>query len=338
MKTLKEQIRDGEIGNLYLLTGNEPFLIRLNTDRIKDALISEEDAFMNFDHFVGARMDPEEIKISLETLPFLGERRVVVIEQSGAFGKKSNEFEGLQKILEDLPQTTTAVFMEDEIDKRTKLFKSVQKCGQVITLDHPNEHDLSVWIRQECKKRAVRIDNNEISYLLSLAGTDMAHILSEVEKLCSLVKEKGMITHADIDQIISPSVETRIFRLTDLLGSGQSAGAYLAYTDLLRQNEKKEHIFYMIGRQFHMLYRTSLMEKSSFQEVAAELKIRDFAAKEYIRQARMFGREKVYRILEKLYQTDLAVKTGEMTIDEALDLTLLTYADPASYPKNSMKT
>ena len=333
MKTLKEQIRDKEIGKLYLLTGNEPFLIRLNAERIKNALISEEDAIMNFDHFEGTRMDPEEIKISLETLPFLGDRRVVLIENSGAFGKKAGEFESLSKLLEDLPDTTTAVFMEEETDKRVKLYKTVQQHGQIITLDHPNEHDLSVWIRQECRKRSVRIENNEISYLLSLTGTDMVHILSEIEKLCALAKEKGIIGRAEIDQIITPSVEVRIFRLTDLLGAGKSAAAYLAYKDLLRQNEKKEHIFYMIVRQFHLLYRTSLMEKETFSDVAAELKVRDFVAKEYIRQARMFGRKKIYRIVEKLYQTDLSVKTGEMTIDEALDLTLLQYADPVSYPK-----
>ena len=328
MKTLKEQIRDGELGCLYLLTGNEPYLIRLNAQRIKESLISPEDEIMNFDHFEGSRMDPEEIRTSLETFPFMGEKRVVWIEKSGAFGKKADEFEKLRDILSDLPDTTVAVFMEEDVSKRSKLYKTVLEHGQVVELDHPNEHDLSIWIRQECKKNGVRIGNNDISYFLSLAGSDMSHILSEIGKLCSLAKEKGVITREEIDQIITPSVETKIFRLTGQLGSGKSAAAYLAYQDLLRQNEKREHIFYMICRQFHLLYQTSLMDQAGWEEVSRELKVRDFAAKEYIRQARQFGRKKLYQIVDRLYQTDLAVKTGEMTIEEALDLTMLRYAQP----------
>ena len=327
MKSLKEQIRDGEFSKLYLFYGDEPYLIRLNAGRIKKALMTEEDEMMNFDLF-RENIDTEALKISLETLPFMCERRLVFVENSGAFTSKAPESltRELEHAAESLPDTTTVVFMEKDVDKRSRMFKAAQKYGQVLEMNHPGEQELGIWISQEFRRRNVRIDQNNISYFLSLTGGNMENILSEIQKLAGYVKEKGVVAREDIDLLVTPSVETKIFRLTDHLGSGRQDQAYLAYQELLRQNEKPEMIFYMICRQFHLLYRTSLMERESADTVAAELKLRPFVSREYKRQAGMFGRERLLKLVKKLYQFDLGFKTGEITVQEALDLVLLRYA------------
>ncbi|MBO6159783.1 MAG: DNA polymerase III subunit delta [Firmicutes bacterium] len=323
MATLKDQIKAGKIGRLYLLYGSEPFLVRLNARRLKEAVLTEEDEMMNLDRFK-ENADPDDLKMSFETLPFMSEKRMVLIENSGAFGKKAAAYESLEKSLLDLPETTVVLFIESDVDKRKKLYKTVQKAGEIYEFGPLGERELSIWIGQEFKKRRVRVDPMGISYLISLLGADMEKIQSEIEKLSSFAASKGFLTKEDMDLLVSPSIETKIFRLTDQLGNGRRADAYRAYQDLLKQNERPEMIFYMIVRQYHLLYRTSLMNPAGAAQVASALGVRDFAARGYLSQASRYGRERLWRLIQRLYEMDLSIKTGQITIQEALDLVILT--------------
>ena len=120
MKSLKEQIRDHEIGCLYLFYGEERYLVRLNTERLKKALMSEEDEMMNLDDLTSPT-DFEVLRASIETFPFMTEKRLVIIRDSHMFGGKGvASLEKLPELMEEIPSTTTVLFIENEVDKIEK--------------------------------------------------------------------------------------------------------------------------------------------------------------------------------------------------------------------------
>ena len=327
MKGLKEQIQKGQIGRLYLFYGEERFLIQLYEQRIKKALLLPEDEMMNLD-VMQSPQDPLQVQSSIETLPFMAERRLVIIKESGAFELKPGKLGELAELMQDVPESTTVVWIESKVDKRSKFYKAVQKHGYVVEFKRLGESELLTWIGQELKRKGIQMDRNTASYFLSLTGNDMVRIQMELEKLSSYVKERGVITREDVDSIVSVTIENSIFKLTDHLGNQQPAAAYRIYRQLLEDNEPVQRIFFMMIRQFRLLYKASLMQGADRNAVAKELGVPSFAAGNYQNQARRFGEKRLKELLNKLLDLDVATKTGVLDAEEAATLVILQYAKP----------
>lgn len=326
MKTIKEQIRDGEISSLYLFYGEERYLVRMNLERLRRALMEPEDEMMNLEEIQNLS-DLDAFQTSIETFPFMAERRLVIVRDSKAFASRGfSEGEKLAQILSNVPDTTTVVFVETDVDKRSKTYKAVSKYGMPMEFTRLDENQLTAWIRQECKSRHMRMEGREIAFFLSLTGTDMARIEGELQKLSSYIGEKEVVAREDIEAMVIPSVEAKVFSMTDAICEGRKAEAYLVYQSLLQQGEPIPRILYMIIRQFRLLYKVALMEGADAFTIQKELGLSSFVARNYIRQAKRFGVKKLESMLFKLLEMDENFKTGKMDDETAADLILLIYA------------
>ena len=282
---------------------------------------------MNLD-VMQSPQDPLQVQSSIETLPFMAERRVVIIKESGAFDLKPGKMGELADLMQDIPESATVIWIESKVDKRSKFYKAVQKYGYVVEFKRLGENELLTWIGQEVKRKGVQLDRNTASYFLSLTGNDMVRIQMELEKLTSYAKERGIISREDVDSIVSVTIENSIFKLTDHLGNQQPAAAYRIYRQLLEDNEPVQRIFFMMIRQFRLLYKASLMQGADRNAVAKELGVPSFAAGNYQNQARRFGEKRLKELLNKLLDLDTATKTGELDAEEAATLVILQYAKP----------
>ena len=128
MKTIDNDIKRQELKKVYLLYGEERYLIRLYRDKLKKALADPDDT-MNFSSYEGDDINVREIIDLAETMPFFADRRLILIEGSKLFKKGGDE---LGEYMVQLPEATYFVFVEEEVDKRSKLYKAVTKCGNAI--------------------------------------------------------------------------------------------------------------------------------------------------------------------------------------------------------------
>lgn len=128
MKKLNEEIKTGQLKQVYLLCGEEAYLRSQYKDRLKTALLDGGDP-MNLHYFEGKGIQPGEVIDLAETMPFLSERRVLVLENSEFF---KHGGEQLAEYLASPAQTAFFVFVEPAADKRSKLYKAVQAKGRVI--------------------------------------------------------------------------------------------------------------------------------------------------------------------------------------------------------------
>ena len=119
MKRIAQDIKSGQFSNVYLLYGEEAYLRKQYRDNLKKALVTEEDT-MNCNLFSGKEINENEVIDLAETMPFFAERRVIIIENSGWL--KSGE-DRMVDLIKNLPDTTYIVFVESEVDKRSKLYK-----------------------------------------------------------------------------------------------------------------------------------------------------------------------------------------------------------------------
>lgn len=122
MKSLQEDIKNQDFKQVYLLYGEENYLKQQYKGKLKKALIQEEDS-MNFSMFEGKKTEPKEIIDLAETMPFFADRRVIFLEDTGFF---KNQCGDLPEYMAELPEYICMVFIENDVDKRNRMYKAVK--------------------------------------------------------------------------------------------------------------------------------------------------------------------------------------------------------------------
>jgi len=148
MYTINDDIKAGKLRNVYLLCGAEHYLVVSYRQKLLRAFCNTSDRSalcedMNFTAFKGAGVLTEEIIGVAETLPFFADRRVILVEDTGLFAK---EGDGLAEYLTKLSPTTAIIFVEENPDKRSRLYKAVEKYGHVADCKTQTEETLKRWV------------------------------------------------------------------------------------------------------------------------------------------------------------------------------------------------
>ncbi|TCO80063.1 DNA polymerase III subunit delta [Marinisporobacter balticus] len=335
-KDVLKDLKENKLDNLYLFYGAEYYLIENTMHKIKEKIIDQEFEALNYQVIDGKETNVDFIIHTCETLPFMGEKRMVLIKDLECFfGKRKNiseeEEKKLLKYMEDLPSTTYVFFVVTQgIDKRKKIIKKVDKYGEVIEFAKLEEKDICKWIEKTFKRYNKQIKNKEISFFLDLTGyldknsnKNLKDLDNEINKLCSYIGDKTSITNKEIELLASKSIENDIFSLVEAIGIKNSDKALSLLNDMLIEGESEIKILYMITRQFRYLFQMKLMEKQGYtpMTMGPKLGIRQFVAKKYLKQAMNFQTDVLKNALHVCLDTDESIKKGR--IDQRLGIELL---------------
>ena len=186
MKSLNEDLKTGQFNNVYLLYGEEAYLKKQYKDKLRNAMVAPDDT-MNYAYYEGKGVNVKEIIDLAETLPFFAERRLIIMENTGFFKNATPE---LADYFKEMPESTSMIFIESEVDKRGKLYKAVQSKGRVVELGRQDEATLLRWIVGSVKREGKQISEGTVRYFLTKVGTDMENIQKELEKLFCYTLEK----------------------------------------------------------------------------------------------------------------------------------------------------
>ncbi len=327
MKTIDEDIKTGQLKTAYLLYGPEAYLRRQYRDKLKHAMAAPDDN-MNFAAFEGKETDVEAVIELAETLPFFAEQRVILIENSGFF---KNSCERLAEYLPKTPSTTHFIFVEDEVDKRSKCYKAVQKTGKVVEFATQTEELLTRWILSRLKKEGKNITGSVMQLFLSKTGTDMGNIDRELEKLICYTMGRPVIEAADVEAIATEQTQNKIFEMVNAIAEHNQRKALDLYYDLLTLKEPSMRIMYLISRQFQILLNVRDMsargmDQASMAKIAG---IPPFAVRRNVSQAKGFSMEQLKQALRDGVDLEEAVKTGRMNDQMAVEIFLMKYSRSA---------
>ena len=169
MKSIDEDIKTGQFQNVYLLYGEEAYLKRQYKEKLLKAMVTQGDT-MNFSAYEGKDIVQGELIDLAETLPFFADRRMILIEDSGLFKKSAEE---LADYMASVPETTCFVFVEKEIDKKTKMYKAVNKIGSVVEFKRQTDETLARWINGRIRRNGKNITGDSYALFVQKTGTDM---------------------------------------------------------------------------------------------------------------------------------------------------------------------
>ena len=239
MKSLQEDLKTGNFKQAYLLFGEEAYLRQQYKDKLIQALNPDGDT-MNFTRYEGKGIEVREMIDLCETMPFFAENRVILVENSGFFKNKCEE---LADYMKTLPDYIRMIFVEEEVDKRSRMYKAVKACGRITEFARQDEKSLMRWAAGILGKEGRKIRTSDMELFFTKTGTDMGNIRMELEKLIAYTQGRDIVTSEDIEAVCTTQTANKIFDMVRAVTERNQKRALELYYDLLTLKEPPMRIF-----------------------------------------------------------------------------------------------
>lgn len=326
MKEILKDIRENQFQKAYLLYGEENYLKIQYRDRLVKALCPQEDA-MNTARFSGKGIDIREVMELGDTLPFFSDRRILILEDTGFF---KGQCPDLPEYLSQLPEYLCMIFVETDVDKRSRMYKAMKKYGTAAEFPVQDEHTLMRWVLGILKREGRRITQKDMELFLSGTGTDMCNIEKELEKLLCYTMGRQVITGEDIREVCTGQITNRIFEMLRAVSQQQQKKALDLYYDLLALKEPPMRILFLLARQFNMLLQTKELVRLGYDRkgIGEKLGVQGFAARNYMAFAEKYSADRLRKAVEDCAAAEEEVKTGRLGDVMSVELLLIRYSSP----------
>ena len=326
MRNINEDIKKAEYKKIYLLYGEEDYLKKQYKNKLKNAICGDDT--MNYSYFEGKDCDASEIKGICETLPFFADRRLVMIENSGFF-KSANET--INEYIENAPDSTCIVFVENEVDKRSKLFKKVKDIGYVCEMAEQNQAALEQWIVGILNQNGMKITKNTLEKFITYVGTDMECISKELEKLICYAMGREVVTDADVEAVCTVQISSRIFDMIDAMSNKNREKALALYNDMMALKEPPMRILFMLARQFNIMLQVHELSKRGVAsgEIASKVGIQPFIVGKITKQLGAkngFDGKVLVEALKDCVDIENDIKNGRMEDKAGVEMILIKYS------------
>lgn len=326
IRKLRGIIKSGEFPPVFLLYGDEEYLVHQLRDDLVKAMGGGEGS-LNYTHYTGKDTDPAEVMDQAETLPFLAERRVILIEDTGWFENGNEEI--TEYIRSGICPTTTIVFCETKVDGKRKIYNAVKEAGVISKILKQTEDTLKLWLMGKARACGLEMPDREAAYLVTIVGKDMLKLQHEMDKLLSYCLGKQRISHEDIVAVCSRSIEDRVFEMCGEIALQHKKTTLAMYNDLMALQEKGYKIIVLIARHFDLLLKVKDADngRRSADEVALAAgrgeKKGWTVEKQYRPQAKRYSRSELARCLELCVEMLDKITSGAMEDGTALEILIL---------------
>lgn len=323
-KDIIKNINENKLEKLYLFYGKEYYLIDNALKSLKSS-VNESMMDFNLDIIDGRETDIASLISSIETLPFMDERKVIIVKDFELLkGKKKNFSDSDEKYLveylDNIPDTTVLAFLVyGDIDKRKSLVKKINKVGILENCDKLSDIDLFKWVKKTFEGYDVTIENPQIMYFIEQIGykdksseKTLSDLKNDINKISSFIGKGNTVDKESIDKLVEKKIENDIFKLIDNIGAKNSSSAMKILTDMIDEGESVLGIFAMISRQFKLIIQARSLqhEKMSSKSIAEKLKIHPFVAGKALKQTGNFTDGEIVEIMNYLLDSDYKIKNG----------------------------
>jgi DNA polymerase III subunit delta len=327
-----KKISKKQIDPVYLLFGTESFLINETKQLLIEHVLDEEEKDFNLSVYDLEETPIEAALEDAETFPFMGEKRLVILQNpvfltsEKSKGKVEHNLDKLDHYLSQPAPYSIVVFSApyEKLDERKKITKELKRKAAILEAKKLNEQELKVWVKERAAGSGVIIEEDAIELLLSLSGTNLFMLTSEIDKLSLYAKDSQTINKDIVDKLTARSLEQNIFSLVDKVVHRNVEAALRIYYDLLKQNEEPIKILSVISGQFRLIYQVKELSRRGYgqQQIAGTLKVHPFRVKLAAGQASSFSDEELTRIIKLLADADYQMKTGGMRKEMLIEMIL----------------
>ena len=310
MRKLENDIKNKIYKRIYVLYGPQSY----NRKRYAEALVKiflPDGDTMNLAKFYGKKTDFKEVRELAETMPFMSEHRVIVLENTEMFSRTCEE---LAEYIPNIPETCVLIFSEEKADARLKQTKEADKEGCLAQFTNLTDDELRDWIVKRLAREHRPITEAALDLFERRCGDDLWQISNDLEKLVSYTFGKDGIRPDDVEAVIPPLPEDKIFNMIDAILDRKTGKAFGYYKDLLALRSEPAVILSLLREQYRLILHVKEMseERIKTKQMADTLGMREGRVKMALPAARKSSKISLIEGMEKCADTEERIKTGRI--------------------------
>lgn len=263
-KKLREQLKNGQLERLYVFYGEESYLKEFYRGEIEKLVSGGGFGDFNIISIDSADLTENNLRDAIETLPFGGERKLIVIRDLDISACPQALKEALPDIFAGLPDYVCLILyyqaIEYKPDKRLNIYKSIDKYGLAVEFGRAGEEELIRWLARRFAAFDKKIGKEECRRIIFLCGSLMTNLITEVDKIAAYSKGE-VITREDIDAVASRVLEADVFDLTDCIMKRDYTKAIYIFRDLMEAKNEPIAVLSALTRQVQRIYAAALARR-----------------------------------------------------------------------------
>ena len=307
IKNLKKKIYHP----IYLLQGEEPYYIDLISDYIEKNVLTDAEKGFNQTIFYGKDTDERTIAHAALRYPMMSDKQVIIVKEAQSLKK----IEELGPYASKPMKSTILVlnYKYKNLDKRTKLYKSIVTSGLVFTSARLYENKIPAWIENYLNKHNYSITPQACQILTDSLGTSLGNIANELNKLVIAVKDSSQITPEHIEKNIGISKDFNQFELQEALATKNifKANQIINYFGMNSQQHPIQLTIASLYGFFSKLFAIHFIPDKSEFGISSKMGINPYYARKLLRASKMYNPTKLYEIIGVLREYDLKSKGFE---------------------------
>lgn len=309
---LQKELEKGTIAPLYLLYGDDVFLIDRTVDQLKTLLVDPRAASFNCSLYYGGESEPRQVITTAQTLPLAGKRRLVVVREADQFKSSWKEF---ATYCEHPLASTCLVFCSGVSTLKADITSLFKKNGAAVRFYHPFSSEMPEWIRRMAGERHKKISREAAALLGECLENDLQRISNELEKIALYAGERNVIEREDVEAVIAAVRQVSVFSLTDSLAGKNRVQALSILQRLLEAGEPPLKILGMIARHYRLMARAGEMVHNGMAapEAGKQLGISTFHLKGFARQVETFAPKQTQNYFSILFQSERKLKSSRIS-------------------------
>ncbi len=302
---------------IVTLTGENSFALQQELQQLVGAFVSEH-GDLALERLDGEAVDADRISEALTSLPFLADKKMVVLR---GLGTNKQLYEQAEQLFSDISETTDVIIVEPKLDKRIAYYKFLKKQTDFHEFPELDQYGLANWLVDEAKARDGSISSSDARYLVERVGASQQLLSNELEKL---LLHDPKITRQTIDLLTDAAPQSTIFQLLEAAFAGNRRQALKLYAEQRTQSVEPIQIIAMLGWQLHVLAVIKTAGDRSADTIAKEAKINPFVVRKSQAIARNLTLARLKKLVNDLLKIDTQAKSTNIDTDEALQHYLLT--------------
>lgn len=331
---LEGEIKKGKIENSYIFCGLDEELIKEGVNLIVDKSIDKSLLDLNYIRLDGLTTTFDDIMNACETMPFMGEKKVVVVYRSNFLKDKCDAsltklYNEVLKYLKDLPPYTVLVMyylFNDKRDtpKKSSKIRSLEKLTKVVYFDKLKKDRYYKKVEEIFKEKGKEIGKVELRYFAEKVQHNFDIIKREIDKLISYADGR-QITRADIDKLILNSSEDDIFDLIDFISQRKVEKTLELLNELLSTSDQHMLIISNIANNFKRLYEIKILVQNgeNINSISGKFKLPTFVCEKLINQCNKFTVKQLQELMKICLDTENKLKTSG--VDKNMEMELMIF-------------
>jgi DNA polymerase-3 subunit delta len=313
-----KKISAGQMDPVYLLTGEEQYLIDETIDKfIQSKPTLSESSIIRFD------LEETPVEVVLEeadTFPFLDDYKIIIANHANFLRAQDktkepveHNLELLEAWLQNPSPTATVLFIApyEKLDARKKITKTMKSKTTLIEANRIKGRDVTTWIQHEVSTYGLSINSSVGEYLVQQVGDNLLTLASEIQKMAAYLNFSGDITHQIVDELVPRTPEMNIFTLTESYIEGNVPKTIAIYHDLLHNGEEPIMLTSLVSGQIRLMLHVQSLRKQGYQQhqIAKELKVHPYRVKLLMERKSYPSEDRLMQIIQRLAEIDYKLKS-----------------------------